>query len=232
MSAMTRPLRRLLSAGLVLGTLTLAGGCVGGPASLGGEAPLTPTARYALQVEPGLDRIALSVHDAGLSANQQAALDSLASRFVRSGAPDVVIEAPGGGDPAAASMAWGIRDALERTGIPAERIRVASYHAPSPRAPVLAGFETVQAVVPRCGTAWGNLGRTGDNRSSANFGCAVTANLAAQVSNPRDLVAPRAMTPADANRRAVVFEHYVAGTPTSAQPEARLSDTRISQAVE
>ncbi|WP_409019306.1 CpaD family pilus assembly protein [Brevundimonas vesicularis] len=229
---MTRPLRRLMSAGVVLVAVGLISGCVGGPASLGGAAPLTPTARYALQVEPGLDRIALAVHETGLSATQQAALDSLVTRFVRSGAPDVVIEAPGGGDPAAASMAWGIREALERAGIPAERIRVASYHAPSPRAPVLTGFETVQAVVPRCGTAWGNLGRTGDNRSSANFGCAVTANLAAQISNPRDMIAPRAMTPADASRRAVVFEHYVAGTPTSAQAEARLSDTRISQAVE
>ena len=35
--------------------------CVGGPASLGGEPPLTPASRYALQVETGLDRIALAV---------------------------------------------------------------------------------------------------------------------------------------------------------------------------
>ncbi|WP_224761113.1 hypothetical protein [Brevundimonas aurantiaca] len=55
--------------------------CVGGPGSLGGEPPLTPASRYALQVETGLDRIALAVHDDGLSANQNAALAALVERF-------------------------------------------------------------------------------------------------------------------------------------------------------
>ena len=55
--------------------------CVGGPASLGGEPPLTPTSRYALQVEPNLDRIALAVHDAGLSPAQNAALQALMGRW-------------------------------------------------------------------------------------------------------------------------------------------------------
>jgi type IV pilus biogenesis protein CpaD/CtpE len=65
-----------LLAGAALGL----SGCVGGPASLGGEPPLTPTSRYALQVETGLDRIALAVHDDGLSANQNAALAALVER--------------------------------------------------------------------------------------------------------------------------------------------------------
>lgn len=212
--------------------LTLGACAAGGPASLGGPAPLTPTSRYSLQVEQGLDRIALAVHDAGLSGNQQDALGDLVRRYAASGTSDVVVEAPSGGDPAAAAVAWSTRDSLLALGVPAERIRVVSYHAPNPRAPVLAGFEQVRAVVPQCGQAWGSLTRSGDNMSSSNFGCATTANLAAQVSNPRDLVSPRTMTPADPARRTVVFEAYAAGTATSASPEPRVTSASVSQAVE
>ena len=72
--------------------------CVGGPASLGGEPPLTPASRYALQVETGLDRIALAVHDDGLSANQNAALAALVERFAAVGAGSITIEAPAGSE--------------------------------------------------------------------------------------------------------------------------------------
>lgn len=220
-----------LSSALALGGVLLAG-CAGGPASLGGEPPLTPTARYSLQVEPGLDRIALAVHETGLSANQQAALADLVARFAIEGAPALVVEAPAGGDPVTGEAAWGVKAALEAAGAPAHMIRVVSYAGPDPRAPILAGFETVRAVVPQCGTQWGSLGRTGDNQSAANFGCAVTANLAAQIANPRDIVSPRAMTPADAQRRSVVFDHYGKGEQTAAIREELVAGTRISRAVD
>ncbi|MFN7111790.1 MAG: CpaD family pilus assembly protein [Brevundimonas sp.] len=207
-------------------------GCVGGPASLGGPAPLTPTSRYALQVEAGLDRIALAVHEEGLSSNQVAALRDLAQRFAASGAGTIVIEAPTGGDPVAVRAAHDIRAALERAGLPSESLRLVSYAGPDPRAPVLVGFETVRAAVPRCGTAWGNLGRTGDNLPSSNFGCAVSANLAAQIADPRDISAPRAMTPADAGRRSVVFDNYRAGRQTAAVPEAAVTNATVSTAVD
>ena len=78
---MTRNVKSILTltSALTLGGLLLTG-CMGGPASLGGEPPLTPTSRYSLQVEPGVDRIALAVHETGLSANQQAALSDLVAR--------------------------------------------------------------------------------------------------------------------------------------------------------
>ena len=117
-------------------------------------------------------------------------------------------------------------------GIPAQRIKVVSYQAPNPKAPILAGFETVQAVVPKCGQAWGNLSQTGDNLPSSNFGCAVTSNLAAQVTNPRDLIAPRAMTAAEASRRTVVFDGFATGKATSSAQEALISSSSVSKAVE
>lgn len=230
---MTRNVKSILTltSALTLGGLLLTG-CMGGPASLGGEPPLTPTSRYSLQVEPGVDRIALAVHETGLSANQQAALSDLVARFAVEGAPVLVVEAPTGGDPVAADAAWRVKSALEAAGAPAHMIRVVSYTGPDARAPILAGFETVRAVVPQCGTQWGSLSRTGDNQSASNFGCAVTANLAAQIANPRDIVAPRTMTPIDAQRRTVVFDHYAKGERTAANREELIAQTRISRAVD
>lgn len=220
-----------LSSTLALGGLLLAG-CMGGPASLGGEAPLTPTSRYSLQVEPGLDRIALAVHETGLSNGQQAALADLVARFAIEGAPALVVEAPAGGDPVANQAAWNVKAGLVAAGAPDHLIRVVSYAGPDARAPILAGFETLRAVVPQCGTQWGSLSRTGDNQSASNFGCAVNANLAAQIANPRDIVSPRAMSPADAQRRAVVFDHYAKGEATAAARERLVSGIRTSSAVD
>jgi len=219
-----------MSAVLAFAGLALTG-CMGGPASLGGEPPLTPLSRYSLQVEPGLDRIALAVHETGLSANQQAAVSDLVNRFAIEGAPALVVEAPAGDDPVAVRMAWNVKTALVAAGAPDHRIRLVSYVGPDPRAPVLVGFETVRAVVPQCGTAWGSLGRTGDNQSASNLGCAVNANLAAQIANPRDIVSPRALGPNDAGRRSVVFDDYRKGERTAAQREELISQSRVSTAV-
>ena len=71
---MRRMIRRISGVALVALSVAALGACVGGPASLGGEPPLTPTSRYVLQVEPNLDRIALAVHDAGLSPAQTGAI--------------------------------------------------------------------------------------------------------------------------------------------------------------
>lgn len=198
----------------------------------GGDAPpLTALSRYTLQVEPGVDRIALAVHDDGLSLNQQAALTDLARRYAASGSGAIRIEAPSGDDPAAGAQAYAIRGALEASGVPAERIRVAAYAAPDPRAPVLAGFETLRAAIPDCAAERGNLSGRYSNQVSAGFGCAITANMAAQIADPRDIQGARPMSPADSGRSAIVFDNYRKGQATSTPQEA-LVNGRVSNAVD
>lgn len=223
---MLRMLIAVAAAGLVVA------GCAGGPAELDGPIPLTPTQRYVLQVEPGADRIALAVHETGLSGAQRAAIADLASRFMIEGAATVRIESPAGDDPAAAAQAYRAREALQAAGVPPSAIQMSGYYGPDPRAPIVLGFETARAAVPQCGTRWGSLTRTGSNAGHANFGCAVTANLAAQIADPRDIVRPREMTPVDAQRRTVVFGAYRAGTPTAAEQEVLLQNRRVARAVE
>ncbi len=207
-------------------------GCIGVSAGGDGMAPLTPTSRYSLQVEPGLERIALAVHETGVSPTQTAALRDLISRFAAEGAPAIVVEGPSGDDPVASRMAWAVRTSLEQSGVPGHMIQVVGYSAPDPRAPVLVGFETLRASVPQCGTNWTNLTRTANNAGMSNFGCAVTANLAAQIANPRDIIQPREMTPVDSNRRSVVFDNYRRGIATSAPQEELVANRRVANAVE
>jgi len=219
-------MRRLL----VLSAAALALSACATPQDMG-PVPLTPISRYSLQVEPGMDRIALAVHDQGLSPTQRAALSALAARASAENAAELRIEAPSGGDPIANEHAWRAKAALEDAGVPANRILVVSYSAPDPRAPVLAGFETARAFVPQCGQNWGNLNPSFTNQSQMNLGCAITANMAAQIANPRDIVTPRAMTPADSHRAAVVFDNYRKGSNTSA-PQETLVQGRVAQAVD
>lgn len=225
---MTRTARLLsLTAALALSS-TLAA-CMGAEAGSLSAIPLTPTQRFTLQVEPGVERIALAVHESGLTANQTEALAALANRFGIEGAPVLRIQAPSGDDTVSADFAYRIKAQLEQHGI--GPVELVGYAAPDPRAPVLVGYETLRAVVPQCGTQWESLTRTASNQTPSNFGCAITANLAAQIDNPRDIVAPRGMTPSDAGRRAVVFDNYRKGATTAAPQEELIANRRVSQAV-
>ncbi|WP_374599829.1 CpaD family pilus assembly protein [Brevundimonas sp.] len=194
-------------------------------------APVTPLSQYVLQVEPGIDRIALAVHDQGLSANQHQALRGLVSRFVSEQASILRIESPSGNDPAAAAQAYAMRDAMQAMGVPGDMIQVVGYDAPDARAPVLAGFETLRAHVPDCSAEPRNLGSRFSNLPTGGFGCAVTANMAAQIANPRDILTPRELQPSDSGRAAVVFALYRQGKQTAA-PQEILVAGRISEAVE
>lgn len=218
---------------VIAAALSLSGGlgaCAGLTAA-DPSAPLTPISRYALQVEPGLDRIALAVHDTGLSAAQESALHALAMRHRAGGAGAIIIQAPGGNDPAADAQAWAARATLEAVGVPGDLIQVSAYAAPDPRAPILAGFETLTAHLPNCAQEQGPREGRFSNASTTGLGCAVTANMAAQIANPRDIIQPRAMPPAETGRAATVFANYRQGDRTSAAQEELVAG-RISRAVE
>lgn len=223
-------IRKTVSALFVLALGLGASGCgsVGSDAS----APLTPLSRYSMQVEPGLDRIALAVHDRGLSSNQHAALGDLVARYGAAGAGWLKVEAPAGEDPVSVGQAYAVRAALQAAGVPGERIQMASYFAPDPRAPVLVGFETAHARITDCSAEPRSMGGPRfSNQSSSGFGCAITSNMAAQISDPRDILGARAMTPADSGRAAVVFDNYRQGQSSSTIQEPLVAG-RIARAVE
>lgn len=214
---------------LTLSAAALLAGCASsGPSE---PPPLNPLSRYSLQTEPGLDRIALAVHEDGLSQTQIAALRELAARYAGAGVGRIQVQGPSGDDPAASRQTWAVRSALEAVGVPARNIEVTGYDAPDSRAPVLAGFETVRAAIPNCAAERRDMGSRFSNESSPGLGCAITANMAAQTADPRDILAARAVSPADSGRAAVVFDNYRKGQATSA-PQETLIQGGISRAVD
>jgi pilus assembly protein CpaD len=87
-------------------------------------------------------------------------------------------------------------------------------------APIMLSFQSYVAIGPECGDWSKNTAVTYDNLPHPNFGCAGQQNLAAMISNPRDLVTPRTMTPTHAGRRDIVMEQYRTGAGTEADTSA------------
>jgi pilus assembly protein CpaD len=110
-------------------------------------------------------------------------------------------------------------------------LRFKRYEAgPDPRAPIRVGFSAYAVDIPRCGQAWASLASNRDNQVTPNFGCAVTANIAAMVAKPSDLMFPQPSTPLDATRRQVVLEKYRQGAVTSSAKDDQ-AQGQVSHAV-
>ena len=194
----------------------------------------TPTEQHAIEVDRQPEEIRLRIHAQGLSPNQDAA----AARFIvgwrEANGGEIVIQAPNGeGDPAAVHrMVESVRHLLAETGVPRDQVRIVGYDARGQAAaPLIVGYERYVAIGPQCGENWKSITRSMNNKVHPNFGCAVTANMAAQIADPRDLIEPRRFDPADAGRRGVVLEKYRAGEPTGATT-AEASSGAIATAVE
>jgi pilus assembly protein CpaD len=194
--------------------------------------PLTPTEQYAIQVSQTPDQLALAPHREGLSPRQQSALSDFASRWRAMDGGQVVVRAPASDadSGAAQASAEAAADFLHHLGVPSAELRVAAYEGGA-GAPVLVSFMTYEAHGPDCASNWDNLTSTGANKPSHHFGCAVTANFAAQIANPKDLVTTATLDPADNTRRAVIFDKYRKGQTTSSAKDSQANGA-VSTAVQ
>ena len=104
-----------------------------------------------------------------------------------------------------------IRGLFVAAGVPATRLVETSYLAESngDAAPIRLSYHAITAKTAPCGN-WPTdlVTNTSQNRNYENFGCASQSNLAAQIANPSDLIAPRNMSPIDATRRGQVIKDY------------------------
>jgi len=207
----------VLRALLVAASYALAALCLAACASASQSpavAARSPDALYALKAEPASDQIALAIHAEGLSPAQTEALRALAARRGASQGGPVRLNAPrGAGDAARAALA-GARAVLEAAGVSPAEVLVGGYDAADARAPLLASYVYEKAEIPRCGRQ-AEFTHTAANEVDANFGCSVTANMAAQIANPSDIAGPRGEDAPDADRRLTVLGKYREGKVTN-----------------
>lgn len=164
------------------------------------------------------NEIRLAIHAQGVSQGQAQALSDLVNGWRAADGGRLVIQAPSGGPDSSAVYRMGesVRAFLVGQGVPVQAIQVVGYDGGgAAAAPIVVGYLRYEVDVPQCGEQWENLSSTWDNRVYGNFGCATTANLAAQIANPADLAGPRASDAPDAQRRMEVLDHYRAGETTS-----------------
>ena len=157
---------------------------------------------------------------------ERMAVSYFADAYKAEGAGPITIGYPGAAPWQSATEA---RAVLLAAGISPSGVVDAPGQSAGGAEPLVLSYRTYEAVVQDCPAL--NEYRfeaTGSNAPLPSFGCAVSINLAAMIADPSDLVGVQPLDPADATRRAIVFEKYRNGERTGAQREA---SGAISQAI-
>lgn len=157
---------------------------------------------------------------------ERLAVDYFADAYKSEGSGPIIIGYPDGDRWQAATEA---RAVLLAAGISPSGVVDAPGQTAVTGESLTLSYNTYEAVVQDCpGLNQYRFENTKTNAPLPSFGCAVSINLAAMIADPTDLVGVQPQDPADAARRAIVFEKYRNGEPTSAQREA---SGAISQAI-
>lgn len=157
--------------------------------------------------------IIVSANAKKLSLRDQNLVRDIATKYRRSGSKEMAVLIPSGSanQYAAKRLAYQATTILKHNGVAARNIRIMHYQANDlgDAATIRLAFGSTVAEVPsQCGQWQEDVLNTVENRNYENFGCATQKNLAAMVSNPADLVGPRAESEIDATRRTTVINDW------------------------
>ena len=191
------------------------------PATNGAPQAVRVEEVYPISVEPQVATLVLRVDEGlqRLARGEDRRIEAFAARWKARGqgllTAAVPTDAPNGA--AAAAAMNDVKRVLASNGVEANSVQFTTYRAPAddPNAPITLSFVSYAAVAAECGGNWSeNMAYTPRNQPWPEFGCSTQHNLAAVISDPRDLIEPRASDTADAARRGTVFEKYRIGEPT------------------
>lgn len=195
------------------------------------DAHLPTTAdRHKIDVTEASERLEILVAagDTALGMEAGAKIEAFAKLYARQGHGVLVMSAPTGSPnaEAASRIAQETRLRLATSGVPFAAMAASTYDGGEQgTAPIVLTFSRFDATAPDCEPLWSqDLAHQSDNQPWNSFGCSQQANLAAMISDPADLLGPRAEDPRDAARRARVLEAYRQGQQTHA---SRSSDERV-----
>ncbi len=172
---------------------------------------------HPIAVEEMLETMDVPVgqDSARLTTPVAATVAGFGKAFSDSGAAMIAVVAPSGSpnQVAAAGIAVQVEDVLRKSGVNPRAIEYRVYRAgPEERnAPLHLAYNRIAAHTAPCGPWPDQVADNSQNRNYAAFGCATQQNLAAMVASPLDLIYPRGLTPADAERRANVLDKYRKG---------------------
>lgn len=170
--------------------------------------------------------IGLDPTTSDLSSMDKARLRAFADAYLTNGHGPLTITAPSGAqsDHDGEERASDIRKFLNEVGVDWSAINGASYRVGEDKSrELILSYTRYVATPSACGNWTGLRGRDYANLRTPNFGCATQNNLAALVADPRDLVEPADMTPADAQARIRAIRAYREGDVTSSDTDADIN---------
>ena len=211
-----REMTQLLLRGLCLAAVLTAGSCSTGD---GANAVFDdPVVNHPITVEPAYQSMKLSFSPTGIDPADTAHFEAFVSDYRQHGNGKIAISVPGG--TAMQQQVVTLATRINEMGISRVRILVASRDATGGDNRVELNYVSYQAHAAACGDWSEDMANTLQNKTAANVGCSNQHNLAAMVSDPRDLLGPRAADSADARRRQTVIGNYEDGKPTGATKSA------------
>lgn len=118
---------------------------------------------------------------------------------------------------AATQVAANVHRVLTEEGLHPDSVQSRPYHTTENPAwaPLVLSFTRYTAEASPCGDWSESYSQRYNGNATPNFGCATQHNLAAQISEPADLVQPRDMSTADAMQRSTVLENYRSSQDTN-----------------
>lgn len=158
-------------------------------------------ARHPISIDQQTVSLVIDVDptSTGLNRVQLKELDALVTSYRRRGHGPITVTAPIGtrADIEGAQTAAEIRAALNSFGIDYRDLQGATYRADENSDKVLVSFISYVASAPECGLFHKELSSRMTNKPHPNFGCAQQHNLAAMISDPRDLARMQRPSPID-----------------------------------
>lgn len=199
---------------LVAAAVALLAGCANRDSVVVGSIPDDYRTNHPIVIAEKNQTIDIPVGntDRGVSRGQVETFVGYLSDYDRRVSPAMTIMTPAGAsnDVAATTVGRELMRIAVKNGVPSNRISIVRYQASVADAPspVRVTYTAMRAQTDRCGSWPEDVLNTADNKHYANFGCSYQNNLAAQVSNPADLLGPRKQTSIDAENRGVVIDVY------------------------
>ena len=201
---------------LALFSALLAASSCAAPTNDGSGLSADGAANHPITVEPSYRSLKVSYAPGApdMAAPDAYKFDLFLADYREHGNGSIEVSVPNG--PGANAAIGFFAERIAKEGVPRDKILVSTHDTPTNDFRIELNYIAYQARTAPCGDWSKNLADDASNATPANFGCSVQQNIAAMVSDPRDLLGPRPIGEVDTTRRATVLDNYEKGKITQA----------------
>ena len=177
--------------------------------------------RNPIQVAESIERLELYTRYDGLelSARDELAVAQFLDGYRQNGTGPLFINRPSAqaGQAGTEQAEVVLRSLMREGGLNPSSLQGGQYQShPNAPAPVVVSYRVLKAIPANCRNET-SVTDSFSNQAMPGFGCFQAANLAAMISDPRQLLEPYTFGSPDALRRQVIYDKFIQGEQTSAR---------------